>query len=150
MLKNGPQGEDLAECESGYRSGTGEGSKRKSPKGLKVDLMAGRQVECKLVSKSLHHLLTLSSSLLSEQARAAAGQLLRWKRDAHQDGYLLLKSAFVLSGTDSVSAGSRGLASSPPDGRPQLRAGCVSQCLSSQEPASPFSALAPLWHRDGF
>lgn len=51
-------------------------------------------------------LVTLSplSVLLPEQARAAAGQLLRWKEDADQDGYLLLKSVFVLTGTDSVSS----------------------------------------------
>ncbi|XP_045426593.1 WD repeat- and FYVE domain-containing protein 4 [Pipistrellus kuhlii] len=41
----------------------------------------------------------------AELARAAAGQLLRWKRDTHQDGYLLLKAAFVLSGTDSEALG---------------------------------------------
>ncbi|XP_006757192.1 PREDICTED: WD repeat- and FYVE domain-containing protein 4 [Myotis davidii] len=41
----------------------------------------------------------------AEQARAAAGQLLRWKPDAQQDGYLLLKSAFLLSGTDSEALG---------------------------------------------
>lgn len=133
------------------RVGTGqvacrEGSKRKSPKGAKADLMAwgageasrgqtGEQVPASPADTS--------SSPLSEQARAAAGQLLRWKQDAHQDGYLLLKSAFVLSGTDSVSAGNRGLASSPPGRRPRLRAGCISQRLSSQEAASPFSARLP-------
>ncbi|NIG60832.1 WD repeat- and FYVE domain-containing protein 4-like [Pontoporia blainvillei] len=39
----------------------------------------------------------------AEQARVAAGQLLRWKGDADaaQDGYLLLKSVYVLTGTDS-------------------------------------------------
>ncbi|KAL1780563.1 WD repeat-and FYVE domain-containing protein 4 isoform X1 [Sigmodon hispidus] len=37
----------------------------------------------------------------AEQARAAAGQLLRWKGDTDQDGYLLLKSVYVLTGTDS-------------------------------------------------
>ncbi|KAF6318076.1 WDFY family member 4 [Rhinolophus ferrumequinum] len=41
----------------------------------------------------------------AEQARAAAGQLLRWKGDADQDGYLLLKSVFVLTGTDSETLG---------------------------------------------
>uniref|UniRef100_A0A8C5NWV7 WD repeat and FYVE domain containing 4 n=1 Tax=Jaculus jaculus TaxID=51337 RepID=A0A8C5NWV7_JACJA len=37
----------------------------------------------------------------AEQARAASGQLLRWKGDVDQDGYLLLKSVYVLTGTDS-------------------------------------------------
>lgn len=41
---------------------------------------------------------------LSEQARVVAGQLLRWKGDVDQDGYLLLKSVYVLTGTDSVSS----------------------------------------------
>ncbi|XP_040854166.1 WD repeat- and FYVE domain-containing protein 4-like isoform X2 [Ochotona curzoniae] len=41
----------------------------------------------------------------AEQARVAAGQLLRWKDDVGQDGYLLLKSAYVLTGTDSESLG---------------------------------------------
>lgn len=40
----------------------------------------------------------------AEQARAAVGQLLRWKGDMDQDGYLLLKSVYVLTGTDSVSS----------------------------------------------
>ncbi|XP_037659974.1 WD repeat- and FYVE domain-containing protein 4 [Choloepus didactylus] len=42
----------------------------------------------------------------AEQARAAAGRLLRWKGDAHQGGYLLLKSVYVLTGTDSETLGS--------------------------------------------
>lgn len=46
--------------------------------------------------------------LLPEQAREAAGQLLRWKGDVDQDGYLLLKSVFVLTGTNSVSSGPQG------------------------------------------
>ncbi|KFO33980.1 WD repeat- and FYVE domain-containing protein 4 [Fukomys damarensis] len=37
----------------------------------------------------------------AEQARVAAGQLLRWRRDMDQDGYLLLKSVYVLTGTDA-------------------------------------------------
>ncbi|XP_004680724.1 PREDICTED: WD repeat- and FYVE domain-containing protein 4 [Condylura cristata] len=41
----------------------------------------------------------------AEQARAAAGQLLHWKGDADQDGYLLLKSVYVLTGTDSDTLG---------------------------------------------
>ncbi|KAG8519674.1 WD repeat- and FYVE domain-containing protein 4 [Galemys pyrenaicus] len=41
----------------------------------------------------------------AEQARAAAGQLLQWKGDADQDGYLLLKSVYVLTGTDSATLG---------------------------------------------
>ncbi|XP_059755962.1 WD repeat- and FYVE domain-containing protein 4 isoform X2 [Balaenoptera ricei] len=43
----------------------------------------------------------------AEQARVAAGQLLRWKgdADAEQDGYLLLKSVYVLTGTDSETLG---------------------------------------------
>uniref|UniRef100_A0A8W4FRG3 WDFY family member 4 n=1 Tax=Sus scrofa TaxID=9823 RepID=A0A8W4FRG3_PIG len=41
----------------------------------------------------------------AEQARVAAGQLLRWKGDADQDGYLLLKSVYVLTGTDSETLG---------------------------------------------
>ncbi|XP_059025625.1 WD repeat- and FYVE domain-containing protein 4 isoform X3 [Mustela lutreola] len=41
----------------------------------------------------------------AEQAREAAGQLLRWKGDVHQDGYLLLKSVFVLTGTNSETLG---------------------------------------------
>lgn len=55
-------------------------------------------------------LVTLSPLLvlLPEQAREAAGQLLRWKGDVHQDGYLLLKSVFVLTGTNSVSFGPHG------------------------------------------
>lgn len=49
-------------------------------------------------------ILSLLPTLFPEQARAAAGQLLRWKGDEDQDGYLLLKSVFVLTGTDSVSS----------------------------------------------
>ncbi|XP_012889189.1 PREDICTED: WD repeat- and FYVE domain-containing protein 4 isoform X4 [Dipodomys ordii] len=41
----------------------------------------------------------------AEQARTAVGQLLRWKGEADQDSYLLLKSAFVLTGTDSETLG---------------------------------------------
>lgn len=41
----------------------------------------------------------------AEQARAAAGQLLQWKSDADQDGNLLLKSVYVLTGTDSETLG---------------------------------------------
>ncbi|XP_074230467.1 WD repeat- and FYVE domain-containing protein 4 isoform X2 [Camelus bactrianus] len=41
----------------------------------------------------------------AEQARVAAGQFLRWKGDADQDGYLLLKSVYVLTGTDSETLG---------------------------------------------
>ncbi|XP_004607454.2 WD repeat- and FYVE domain-containing protein 4 [Sorex araneus] len=37
----------------------------------------------------------------AEQARVAAGKLLRWTGDVDQDGYLLLKSVYVLMGTDS-------------------------------------------------
>ncbi|XP_060047361.1 WD repeat- and FYVE domain-containing protein 4 isoform X1 [Erinaceus europaeus] len=37
----------------------------------------------------------------AEHAREAAGQLLRRKGDLDQDGYLLLKSVYVLTGTDS-------------------------------------------------
>lgn len=55
-------------------------------------------------------LITLSPLhvLLPEQAREAAGQLLRWKGDVDQDGSLLLKSVFVLTGTNAVSVGPRG------------------------------------------
>ncbi|XP_073935486.1 WD repeat- and FYVE domain-containing protein 4 isoform X3 [Castor canadensis] len=41
----------------------------------------------------------------AEQARAAAGQLLQWKGDLDQDGYLLLKSVYVLTGTDLETLG---------------------------------------------
>ncbi|XP_044798347.2 WD repeat- and FYVE domain-containing protein 4 isoform X6 [Bubalus bubalis] len=43
----------------------------------------------------------------AEQARVAAGKLLQWKGDANvdQDGYLLLKSVYVLTGTDSETLG---------------------------------------------
>ncbi|XP_043782392.1 WD repeat- and FYVE domain-containing protein 4 isoform X1 [Cervus elaphus] len=43
----------------------------------------------------------------AEQARVAAGKLLRWKGDVDvdQDGYLLLKSVYVLTGTDSETLG---------------------------------------------
>nr|XP_057154869.1 WD repeat- and FYVE domain-containing protein 4 isoform X3 [Pan paniscus] len=41
----------------------------------------------------------------AEQARLAAGQLLWWKGDMDQDGYLLLKSVYVLTGTDSETLG---------------------------------------------
>ncbi|KAM7072689.1 WD repeat- and FYVE domain-containing protein 4 isoform 1-T3 [Molossus nigricans] len=41
----------------------------------------------------------------AEQARAAARQLLRWKGDSDQDGYLLLKAVFVLTGADSETLG---------------------------------------------
>uniref|UniRef100_A0A673T1B7 WDFY family member 4 n=1 Tax=Suricata suricatta TaxID=37032 RepID=A0A673T1B7_SURSU len=41
----------------------------------------------------------------AEQARDAAGQLLRWKGDVDQDGYLLLKSVYVLTGTNSETLG---------------------------------------------
>ncbi|XP_006897794.1 PREDICTED: WD repeat- and FYVE domain-containing protein 4-like [Elephantulus edwardii] len=37
----------------------------------------------------------------AEQARSVAEQLLQWKGDSDQDGYLLLKSVCVLTGTDS-------------------------------------------------
>lgn len=62
-----------------------------------------------------------SSCALSEQARAAARQLLRWKDDADQDGYLLLKSVFVLTGTDSVSSRAPGR-----PGRPHCAQGGLS------------------------
>ncbi|XP_066098694.1 WD repeat- and FYVE domain-containing protein 4 isoform X2 [Saccopteryx bilineata] len=42
----------------------------------------------------------------AEQARVAAGQLLRWPGDVDQNGFLLLKSVFVLTGTDSETLGS--------------------------------------------
>ncbi|KAL6059161.1 hypothetical protein STEG23_008068, partial [Scotinomys teguina] len=41
----------------------------------------------------------------AEQARAAAGRLLRWRSDTDHDGYLLLKSVYVLTGTDSETLG---------------------------------------------
>ncbi|XP_072662463.1 WD repeat- and FYVE domain-containing protein 4 isoform X2 [Canis lupus baileyi] len=41
----------------------------------------------------------------AEQAREAAWQLLRWKGNVDQDGYLLLKSVFVLTGTNSETLG---------------------------------------------
>ncbi|XP_076787562.1 WD repeat- and FYVE domain-containing protein 4 isoform X2 [Arvicanthis niloticus] len=41
----------------------------------------------------------------AEQARAAAGKLLQWKSDIDHDRYLLLKSVFVLTGTDSETLG---------------------------------------------
>ncbi|KAM4852716.1 WD repeat- and FYVE domain-containing protein 4 [Thomomys bottae] len=41
----------------------------------------------------------------AEQARAAVGQLLRWKGEADQDGYLLLKAVYVLTGTDMETLG---------------------------------------------
>ncbi|XP_042636598.1 WD repeat- and FYVE domain-containing protein 4 [Orycteropus afer afer] len=41
----------------------------------------------------------------AEQARVMAGQLLRWKGDEDQGGYLLLKSVYVLTGTDSETLG---------------------------------------------
>ncbi|XP_031508209.1 WD repeat- and FYVE domain-containing protein 4 isoform X7 [Papio anubis] len=41
----------------------------------------------------------------AEQARLAAGQLLWWKGDMDQDGHLLLKSVYVLTGTDSETLG---------------------------------------------
>uniref|UniRef100_A0A5F7Z9T5 WDFY family member 4 n=1 Tax=Macaca mulatta TaxID=9544 RepID=A0A5F7Z9T5_MACMU len=41
----------------------------------------------------------------AEQARLAAGQLLWWKGDVDQDGHLLLKSVYVLTGTDSETLG---------------------------------------------
>uniref|UniRef100_H0WV48 WDFY family member 4 n=1 Tax=Otolemur garnettii TaxID=30611 RepID=H0WV48_OTOGA len=41
----------------------------------------------------------------AEKARVAAGQLLRWKGDMDQDGYLLLKSVYVLTGNDSETLG---------------------------------------------
>ncbi|XP_057164793.1 WD repeat- and FYVE domain-containing protein 4 isoform X4 [Ursus arctos] len=41
----------------------------------------------------------------AEQAREAAGQLLRWKGDVDQDGSLLLKSVFVLTGTNAETLG---------------------------------------------
>ncbi|XP_027627322.1 WD repeat- and FYVE domain-containing protein 4 [Tupaia chinensis] len=40
-----------------------------------------------------------------EQARAAAEQLLRWKGAVDQDDFLLLKSVYVLTGTDSETLG---------------------------------------------
>ncbi|XP_076980769.1 WD repeat- and FYVE domain-containing protein 4 isoform X3 [Tamandua tetradactyla] len=42
----------------------------------------------------------------AEQARVAAQQLLWWKGDVDQAGYLLLKSVYVLTGTDSETLGS--------------------------------------------
>lgn len=62
-------------------------------------------------------LLTGDTIFFSEQARVAAGQLLRWKDDVGQDGYLLLKSAYVLTGTDSVSSGA---AASPRHGQGEV------------------------------
>ncbi|XP_036772494.2 WD repeat- and FYVE domain-containing protein 4 isoform X2 [Manis pentadactyla] len=41
----------------------------------------------------------------AEQARMAAGQLMQWKGDEDQDGYLLLKSVYVLTETDSETLG---------------------------------------------
>uniref|UniRef100_A0A8C9P8F4 WD repeat- and FYVE domain-containing protein 4 n=1 Tax=Spermophilus dauricus TaxID=99837 RepID=A0A8C9P8F4_SPEDA len=41
----------------------------------------------------------------AEQARIVAGQLLRCKGDVDRDGYLLLKSVYVLTGTDSETLG---------------------------------------------
>uniref|UniRef100_A0A8C9AXW4 Alfy-like armadillo-like repeat domain-containing protein n=1 Tax=Prolemur simus TaxID=1328070 RepID=A0A8C9AXW4_PROSS len=41
----------------------------------------------------------------AEKARVAAWQLLSWKGDVDQDGYLLLKSVYVLTGTDSETLG---------------------------------------------
>ncbi|XP_062943018.1 WD repeat- and FYVE domain-containing protein 4 [Cynocephalus volans] len=41
----------------------------------------------------------------AEQARVAAEQLLQWKGDMNRDGYLLLKTVFVLTGTDSETLG---------------------------------------------
>ncbi|KAF7464798.1 Hypothetical predicted protein [Marmota monax] len=41
----------------------------------------------------------------AEQARVVVGQLLRCKGDVDQDGYLLLKSVYVLTGTDSETLG---------------------------------------------
>ncbi|XP_006874681.1 PREDICTED: WD repeat- and FYVE domain-containing protein 4 [Chrysochloris asiatica] len=41
----------------------------------------------------------------AEQARTMAGRLLQWKGDADQSGYLLLKSVYVLTGTDSKTLG---------------------------------------------
>ncbi|KAM4840423.1 WD repeat- and FYVE domain-containing protein 4 isoform X1 [Urocitellus parryii] len=41
----------------------------------------------------------------AEQARVVAGQLLRCKGDVDRDGYLLLKSVYVLTGTDSETLG---------------------------------------------
>ncbi|XP_029419907.1 WD repeat- and FYVE domain-containing protein 4 isoform X2 [Nannospalax galili] len=41
----------------------------------------------------------------AEQARAAAGKLLRWKGDVDQESFLLLKSVYVLTGTDSETLG---------------------------------------------
>ena len=50
--------------------------------------------------------LSLLPTLLPEQAPVAAGKLLQWKGDAdvHQEGHLLLKSVYVLTGTDAVSS----------------------------------------------
>ncbi|XP_045423884.1 WD repeat- and FYVE domain-containing protein 4-like [Lemur catta] len=41
----------------------------------------------------------------AEKARVAAWELLSWKGDVDQDGYLLLKSVYVLTGTDSETLG---------------------------------------------
>ncbi|XP_004716310.1 WD repeat- and FYVE domain-containing protein 4 [Echinops telfairi] len=41
----------------------------------------------------------------AEQARAVTGKLLQWKGDMDQDDYLLLKSVYVLTGTDSETLG---------------------------------------------
>ncbi|XP_013004069.1 WD repeat- and FYVE domain-containing protein 4 isoform X3 [Cavia porcellus] len=41
----------------------------------------------------------------AEEARVAAGQLLRWRGDTDQDGHLLLKSVYVLTGTDEETLG---------------------------------------------
>ncbi|XP_013364246.1 PREDICTED: WD repeat- and FYVE domain-containing protein 4 isoform X3 [Chinchilla lanigera] len=41
----------------------------------------------------------------AEDARVAAGQLLRWRGDTDQDGHLLLKSVYVLTGTDEETLG---------------------------------------------
>ncbi|KAM6156463.1 WD repeat- and FYVE domain-containing protein 4 [Erethizon dorsatum] len=41
----------------------------------------------------------------AEEARVAAGQLLRWRGDTDQDGHLLLKSVYVLTRTDEETLG---------------------------------------------
>lgn len=79
-----------------------------SPKDAKAHLPGkGAEWRASWEGRSLHCLLMTCSplgALSSEQAREAAGQLLRWKGDVDQNGYLLLKSAYVLTGTNSVSS----------------------------------------------
>lgn len=91
-----------------FRGCCGEGRRQKSPQDTR-HISWGEEPSERAAGWAGHGialLVTLSPLHvpLPEQARMAAGQLMQWKGDEDQDGYLLLKSVYVLTETDSVSS----------------------------------------------